>query len=107
MPILKAFTNTICKEVTQPVLDPVSVLEQRREFMEGIKEVAYACNWSSQEIEQLNFCVWEDLVEMDNVMLDTYNQTDDLTLAKKRWENKMENLRRWLSMMFGIKIKYV
>ena len=89
------------------MLDPVRILEQRRDFLKGIIEVATTCNWSEEDIAELQDCLWESLVEIDNSMFDTYVATEDRELARAVWESRMEDLRHWLGMIFGIKIRYV
>lgn len=89
------------------VLDPVSILEQRRDFLEGIIEVARLSNWSERAIEGLRDYLWEELVDIDNAMFDVYEKTGNKLPAYLTWEARMEDLRRWLSLIFGIKIQYV
>jgi len=89
------------------VLDPISVLEQRRDFLGDIIEIAEACNWSTKDIKDLHNCLWNALVEIDNLTLETYEKTKDQTLSHAIWEAKMEELQRWLGMIFGVKIKYI
>lgn len=89
------------------MLGPVQILEQRRDFLEGIMEVAIDCNWSDPDITELKEYLWDSLVETDNLMLDTYAETRDPRLSRKIWEAKMEDLRHWLGTIFGVKIKYI
>jgi len=89
------------------VLDPVRVLEQRRDFLEGIVEVAETCNWTADDITTLYDCLWKDLVEIDNAMLSAYEKTGDETYAREIWESRMEDLRHWLGMILGVKIRYI
>ena len=88
------------------MLDPISILEQRKDFLEGILEIAEACNWAASDIEDLRACIWETLVQVDNEMLRLQSATDDYYLAHKVWEVRMEDLRRWLARILGVKIKY-
>lgn len=88
-------------------LDPVTVLLQRREFLEGVKEIARLCNWDEEEIDNLSELIWKELVAIDNHMFDVYAKTNNPSLAWYEWEAKTEELRQWLSLMFGIKIKYI
>jgi len=88
-------------------LNPVTVLIQRREFLEGVKEIARLCNWNAEEVDNLTELVWKELIVIDNHMFEIYTQTHNPTLAWYEWETKTEELRQWLSLMFGIKIKYI
>ncbi len=88
-------------------LDPVSVLEQRLEFLEGITEVATNCNWSPKAVQELHDYLLEEVIKIDNLMFDTYTETQDRRLAYLIWEGHMEDLRRWLGLILGIKIKFV
>ncbi len=88
-------------------LDPVSVLEQRIEFLEGITEVAINCNWPPEEIRELNDYLLDEVIKIDNLMFDTYTETQNRALAYLIWEGHMEDLRRWLGLILGIRIKFV
>lgn len=89
------------------MLDPIRILEQRREFLEGVIEVAAACNWSETQITELRDCLWDTLVDIDNSMFEVYEQTEDRHLARATWEARMEELRSWLGRIFGVKIRYI
>lgn len=89
------------------MLDPIRILEQRRVFLEGIFEVATACNWSDEDTAELLDYLWDSLVEIDNTMFDVYVKTQDPEQARDIWEAKMEGLRHWLTTIFGVKIRYV
>lgn len=89
------------------LLDPVNQLEMRAEFITGIVEVAQLCNWTQSQVEDLRRHLLEELAYIDNLMYDTYDRTSNREVAYVTWEAHMEDLRRWLSLIFGIKIKYV
>ena len=88
-------------------LSVVSILQQRVDFLEGIAEVAKDCNWPDEEVEGLLEHLTAELIDIDNLLYDVYEQTLNKDIALLSWENRMENLRHWLSMILGIKIKYV
>jgi len=88
-------------------LDTISVLEQRLEFLESITEVATNCNWPPEKIEELHDYLLDEVIKIDNLMFDTYEDTEDPKLAYLVWEGHMEDLRRWLGLILGIKIKFV
>lgn len=89
------------------VLNPTWILQQRLEFLEGIEEIARLCNWPDKEVQGLKEHLWDELISIDNKLYDVYETTQDGLLAKMVWEGEMENLRRWLSLIMGIKINYV
>jgi hypothetical protein len=88
-------------------LDPVSVLEQRVDFLESIKRIAELCNWSKTDTDDLKVYVNNRLITIDNILFDVYEKTGDYILGCSIWEDNMENLRHWLSLVFGVKIKYI
>lgn len=90
-----------------PFLDPVNQLEMRAEFIQGVMSVAHLCNWSEEQAEELRFLLLEELASIDNFMYEVYENTEQRDVAFTVWEAQMENLRRWLSLILGIKIKYV
>ncbi len=87
--------------------DPVSVLEQRVDFVEGIIELADMCNWKDEDIEELRQYVGDQLIYIDTILYTTYRETKNKDLSYKMWEVHMEDLRHWLSLILGVKIKYV
>ncbi len=87
--------------------DPVSVLEQRVNFVEGIVELAALCNWKDVDIEELRHYIGDQLVRVDKVLYTTYKETKDKDLSHKLWEVHMEDLRHSLSLILGVKIRYV
>lgn len=89
------------------VLSPVSQLEMRAEFVSGIMEVSQLCNWPEHQVEELRILLLEELTYIDNLMYDVFEQTERYDLAYAVWEAHMEDLRRWLSLILGIKIKFV
>ncbi len=88
-------------------LTAVSILQQRVDFLEGIAEVARDCNWPDEEIQRLLEYLTGELIDIDNLLYDVYEQTFNKEVAFLVWESRMENLRHWLSLILGIKIKYV
>ena len=90
-----------------PIRGPVSVLRQRLEFMEGIAEVAKYCNWTEVQIQELRKYIHYELVEIENGSFHINELTGEKELALVFWERKMEELRHWLSLSLGIKIKYI
>ena len=58
-------------------LDPVSVLEQRLEFLESITEVATNCNWAPEKVQELHDYLLEEVIKIDNLMFDTYEDTEE------------------------------
>lgn len=88
-------------------LDVVEILEQRLEFLEGIEEVAKSCNWPPRQIQELRSYLLDEVIRIDNLMFEVYEKTEDRTLAYLVWEGHMEDLRRWLGMVFGIRVKFV
>ena len=93
--------------------NPVAVLEQRVTFLASIVEVAQLCNWSLKDIQRLKDHVHEQLVAIDNTRYtlieageiegDEYNEER----ANFMWHALMEQLRKDLSLILGVKIKYV
>ncbi len=89
------------------IMDPVSILEQRVEFLEGIMATATLCNWSGTDRQDLRKHLLREIIGIDNIMFDVYDETQDRDLALAVWEAQMEGLRHWLSLSLGVKIKYV
>lgn len=89
------------------LLDTVSVLEHRLGFLQGIEEVARQCNWTPDQIQELHDYLLDEVIKIDNLMFDTYAETENPQLAYLIWEGHMEDLRYWLGLILGIKIKYV
>ncbi len=88
-------------------LSAVSILQQRVDFLDGIAEVAKDCNWPDEEIQRLLDYLIKELIDIDNLLYDVYEQTESGETAFMVWEGRMEDLRHWLSLILGIKIKYV
>ena len=88
-------------------LDTVSVLEQRLEFLEGVAGIATDCNWAPEQIEELHDHLLEEIIKIDNLLFNVYEKTDDMKLAYLVWEGHMEDLRHWLGLILGIRIKFV
>ncbi len=89
------------------ILDTVAVLEQRLEFLEGVMDIATSCNWSSKKIQELHDYLLDEVIKIDNLLFDVYEETDNPKLAYLTWESHMEDLRYWLSLVLGIKIKFI
>ena len=89
------------------VLSPTWVLLQRQEFLAGIEEIARLCNWSDKDVQELKEHLWDELIKIDNNLYGVYEYTQNGFVARVYWESQMEDLRRWLSLIMGIKIKYV
>jgi hypothetical protein len=87
--------------------DPIYTLQQRQEFLSGVTEIARLCNWSEKEVQGLHEHVWGELVGIDNLMFKIFERTRSRDLAYCVWNNHMEDLRRWLSLITGIRISYV
>ncbi len=87
--------------------NPISVLEQRIDFVEGVVATAVMCNWKNEDIDELRYYVNDRLVYIDRVLHTIYTKTKDKELAQRAWEGHMEDLRHWLSLVLGIKIRYV
>jgi len=75
-------------------------------FITGLSEIARLCNWSPREIEGLREQLWKEIVRIDNQFFEVCKRTDDFYVANLVWEKQMEELRRWLSLILGIKIRY-
>jgi hypothetical protein len=88
-------------------MDPVSILEQRVEFLEGVIATATLCNWSPADRQDLRAYLLEEIIRIDNTMFDVYDETHDKDLALAAWEALMEGLRHWLSLSLGVKIKFI
>lgn len=79
----------------------------RLEFMQGILEVGLFCNFTKEKLEEIQDILLEELAYIDNLMYEVYEQTNERTMAFAVWDASMERLRRWLSLITGIKIKYI
>lgn len=88
-------------------LDTVSLLEQRIEFLEGIKDTASLCNWPDEQIEEFSIWVLKEVIRIDNLLFDTYEATENRELSAILWNDNMEDLRHWLTLIFGVKIKFI
>ncbi len=88
-------------------MDTVSLLQQRLEFLEGVKETASLCNWSDEKIEDLGLLLLKEVIRIDNLMFDTYEATKNRDLSVEMWEQNMEDLRHWLTLILGIKVKFI
>ncbi len=88
-------------------IDAVAVLEQRLEFLEGTAKVAELCNWPPDQIQELYDYLLEEIIRIDNLMFEICEDTEDPELAYLTREHHMEDLRHWLELILGIKIKFV
>ena len=79
----------------------------RLEFMQGILEIGWLCNFPKEKLEEIQGILWEELTYIDNLMYDVYEQTENVDIAFVVWNAYMETLRRWLTLMTGVKIKYI
>jgi hypothetical protein len=89
------------------ILNAVSILQQRAEFLEGVASIAKDCNWAPQEVQELLEHLSKELVNIDNCLYDVYEQTRSKELAFLAWESRMEDLRNWMSRILGIQINYI
>lgn len=89
------------------LLPPVHQLQMRLEFMQGILEVGLLCNFTKEQLEEIQGILLEELAYIDNLMYEVYEQTNERAMAFAVWDASMERLRRWLSLITGIKIKYI
>ncbi len=93
--------------------NPVAVLEQRVTFLASIVEVAQLCNWSLKDIQRLKNHVHDQLIAIDNARytLIEAGEDEDDDYSEERanfmWHALMEQLRKDLSLILGVKIKYV
>ena len=93
--------------------NPVAVLEQRITFLASIIEVAQLCNWTSKDIQTLKNHVNDQLIAIDNTRYDLLesSEAEDDDYGEERanflWHALMEQLRKDLSLILGVKIKYV
>jgi hypothetical protein len=93
--------------------NPVAVLEQRITFLASIEQVAQLCNWASKDIQMLKNHVNDQLIAIDNTRYDLIesSEEEDDGYSEERanflWHALMEQLRKDLSLILGVKIKYV
>jgi len=94
--------------------NPVAVLEQRVMFLASIVEVAQLCNWSLKDIHELKNHVHDQLIAIDNLRYDIIfwgEEGDEDPYCEERatymWHAMMEQLRKDLSLILGVKIKYI
>lgn len=93
--------------------NPIAVLEQRIIFLTSIVEVAQLCNWTKNDIQKLKEHVNEQLISIDNVRYDLIEKGEEVEdeyseeRADFMWHALMEQLRKDLSLILGVKIKYV
>ena len=88
-------------------LSAVSILEQRVDFLEGMAGIAKECNWPDGQVQGLMEYLHDELIDIDNLLYDVYEETGDHRVAFLVWENQMEDLRRWLGLILGIRIRYI
>ncbi len=93
--------------------NPVAVLEQRITFLASIIEVAQLCNWMPKDVQALKNHVNDQLISIDNTRYDLLesSEAEDDEYGEERadllWHSLMEQLRKDLSLILGVKIKYV
>lgn len=93
--------------------NPVAVLEQRITFLASIIEVAQLCNWMPKDVQTLKNHVNDQLIVIDNTRYDLLesSEAEDDEYGQERadflWHALMEQLRKDLSLILGVKIKYV
>ena len=93
--------------------NPIAVLEQRIIFLTSIVEVAQLCNWTKNDIQKLKEHVNEQLISIDNVrydLIEAGEETEDDYSEERAdfmWHALMERLRKDLSLILGVKIKYI
>ena len=112
MRMIRELANSIYSEeqeggLVNVNLDTVSVLEQRLEFLEGVAEVAAMCNWGPEGVSELHNHLLDEVIKIDNLMFDVYEETQDPKLSYLVWEGHMEDLRRWLGLILGVKIRFI
>ena len=88
-------------------MDTVGILTDRLEFLESIKELSTLCNWSKKDVEELHSYVLEEIIKIDNLLLNCFETKESARQALLVWETNMEELRHWLSLILGVKIKYI
>jgi hypothetical protein len=79
----------------------------RLEFIQGVLEIGALCNFTQEQLDEIQGLLLEELAHIDNLMYDVYLQTGQRDVAFAVSEACMEKLRRWLSLITGIKVKYV
>lgn len=89
------------------IQSPIYTLQQRHEFLEGVRELTRLCDWTEEEASVLLEQVWQELVGIDNTTFDTLIKTGNQEAAHLVWEKGMEETRYWLSLILGIKIKFI
>ena len=93
--------------------NPVAVLEQRVTFLASIIEVAQLCNWRLKDIQRLKNHVHDQLIAIDNTRytLIEAGEVEGDEYSEERanfmWHALMEQLRKDLSLILGVKIKYI
>jgi len=93
--------------------NPVAVLEQRAVFLKSIEDVAGLCNWNKKDIRTLKQNIHERLIGIDNIRFDLIewgieeNETHGEERANYVWQSLMEQLRKDLSLILGVKVRYI
>jgi len=88
-------------------MDTVGILEQRLEFLEGMRETAKLCDWPDEKVEEFIEMLLLEVIRIDNLLFDTYEATENRMLAVGVWNASMEELRHWLMLILGIKVKFI
>lgn len=90
-----------------PIGDPALTLIQREAFLQDTLELARLCNWSEDQIKGLRKYIWQKMVETDNKIIHSLEQHNDQMEALSIWTDGMEQIRYSVSLMLGIKIRYL
>ena len=86
-------------------LNAVEVLEDRLGFLESVQEIAQLCNWSPAQVEELHYYLLDEIIRIDNIMFDIHDETGSIQFAYNVWERHVEELRRWLCLVLGVKLR--
>ena len=89
------------------MLDAVETLQHRLEFIDTACELARLCDWKEKEVAELAEQLWDELVQVDTAALRKMDEGTDEAEAYQVWEEGMENIRYWLALVLGIKIRFV
>jgi len=90
-----------------PIGDPALTLIQREAFLQDTLEIARLCHWNEKQLKGLKSYIWQKLVEVDNKIIDVLEQSNDEIEALNIWTEGMEEIRYSVSLMLGIKIRYL
>jgi hypothetical protein len=79
----------------------------RLDFLLGVLEIGVLCNFNKKKLEEIQEILLKELSYVDNLMYEVYEQTGRRDVAFCAWDARMEGIRRWLSLITEVKIKYV